>query len=42
MARLYADENVPFPLIEELRWLGHDVLTILEDGRVTVQEPPHC
>ena len=33
MARLYADENVPLPVIEELRRLGHDVLTIFEDGK---------
>lgn len=32
MARLYADENFPFPVIEELRRLGHDVLTSLEAG----------
>lgn len=26
MARLYADENFPLPVVEELRRLGHDVL----------------
>ena len=30
---LYADENFPLRVIEELRRLGHDVLTALEDGR---------
>ena len=32
MARLYADENFPLPVIEELRRLGHDVLTSWEAG----------
>lgn len=30
MARLYANENFPLPVVEELRRLGHDVLTIQE------------
>jgi hypothetical protein len=30
---LYADENVPLRVVEELRRLGHDVLTALEDGK---------
>lgn len=33
MARLYADENFPLPVVEALRTLGHDVLTIYEDGK---------
>ena len=33
MARLYANENFPVPVVEELRRLGHDVLTIHETGR---------
>lgn len=33
MARLYADENVPLAAVEELRKLGHDVLTVVEDGK---------
>lgn len=33
MARLYTDENFPFPVVEELRRLGHDVLTIQETGK---------
>ncbi len=32
MARLYADENFPFPVVEELRQYGHDVLTLQEHG----------
>jgi Domain of unknown function (DUF5615) len=30
---LYADEDFAFPAVEELRRLGHDVLTVQEDGR---------
>jgi hypothetical protein len=33
MARLYADEDLPLPAVEELRQLGHDVLTVQEAGR---------
>ncbi len=33
MARLYANENFPPPVVEALRQLGHDVLTIREAGR---------
>ncbi len=32
MARLYAIENFPLPVVEGLRRLGHDVLTGLETG----------
>jgi extradiol dioxygenase family protein len=32
---LYADENFPLRVIEELRRLGQDVLTVFEDGRAT-------
>jgi hypothetical protein len=32
MARLYSNENFPLPVVEELRKLGHDVLTIQEIG----------
>lgn len=32
MGRLYANENFPYPVVEELRLLGHDVLTIQETG----------
>ncbi len=30
MARLYADEQYPYPVVELLRILGHDVLTVQE------------
>jgi Domain of unknown function (DUF5615) len=33
MAELYADEDFPFPVVERLRQLGHDVLTALEAGK---------
>lgn len=32
MARLYTNENFPLPVAEELRRLGHDVLTVQEAG----------
>ena len=33
MARLYSNENFPLPVVNELRRLGHDVLTIQETGQ---------
>ena len=33
MARLYANENFPLPVVEELRRLGHDVLTVQDTGK---------
>lgn len=33
MARVYADENFPLPCVENLRELGHDVLTVREAGK---------
>jgi hypothetical protein len=32
MARVYSDENMPLAVVEELRRLGHDVLTSHEAG----------
>lgn len=32
MARFYANENFPLQTVQELRRLGHDVLTSLEAG----------
>ncbi len=32
MARLLADENFPLPVVESLRGLGHDVVTLAEAG----------
>ena len=37
MARLYANENFPFPVVEELRRLGHDAITVAETGRANQQ-----
>lgn len=39
---LYADENFPLRVIEELRRLGHDVLTALEDGRANQSLSDHA
>ena len=36
---LYADEDFPLPAVEELRRLGHDVLTAQEDGRAAAPDP---
>ena len=33
MARLFADENVPFPVVEALRRIGHDVVTVADAGK---------
>ncbi len=33
MARLYADEDFALPVVQELRRLGHDVLTVQDAGR---------
>lgn len=32
----YADEDFSFPVAEELRRLGHDVVTVQEDGRTGI------
>jgi hypothetical protein len=37
--QLYADEDFPFPAVEVLRQLGHDVLTAREDGRIATPDP---
>ena len=34
MTRLYSNENFPIPVVDELRRLGHDVLTIQETNHV--------
>jgi len=39
MARLYANENFPLPVVEELRRLGHDVLTMREAGQASESMP---
>ena len=33
MARLFADENFPFPVVEALRRIGHDVITVVDVGK---------
>jgi len=33
MARLYADEDVSYPVIQRLRQLGHDIRTAPEAGQ---------
>lgn len=39
MALLYADEHFPAPAEAELRRLGHDVLTIQQDGHAGLKWP---
>ena len=39
MARLYADEQYPYPVVELLRALGHDILTVQEAGRANQKIP---
>jgi hypothetical protein len=39
VAPLYADENVPRPLVDALQAIGHDVLTALADGRANQRIP---
>jgi hypothetical protein len=39
MARFYANENFPRQVVEELRKLGHDVLTVQETGKASIAWP---
>jgi hypothetical protein len=39
VAALYADEHVPRLVVEGLRLLGHDVLTVQDDGRANLRIP---
>ncbi len=39
MARLYADEQFPKRVVEYLRALGHDVLTVKEAGKANLKIP---
>lgn len=39
MARLYSNENFPLAVVQELRRLGHDVLTIQETGKAEQAVP---
>src|SRR5262245_30295870 len=36
---LYADEDFALPVVLELRQLGHDVLTVQEDGQAGAGDP---
>ena len=37
--QLYADEDFALPVVVELRRLGHDVVTVQEDGRTSIPDP---
>ena len=39
MARLFADEDFPLPVVNELRLLGHDAVTVFECGRANQRWP---
>lgn len=39
MKRFYADEDFPFPVVEILREMGHDVLTTREAGNDNLGTP---
>ncbi len=39
MARIYADEQYPLPVVEFLRPLGHDILTVQEAGNAGLGIP---
>ena len=39
MARLLADENFPLPVVESLRRLGHDVVTLVDIGKAQQAMP---
>lgn len=39
MASLYSNENFPLPVVEKLRALGHDVVTIQEAGKADQAMP---
>src|SRR5439155_378220 len=39
MASLYADENFDYRVVEFLRQLGHDVMTVPEAGRAGSSDP---
>jgi hypothetical protein len=42
VAKLYANENFPQPVVQELRRLGHDLLTVLETGKAEQSWPDHA
>ena len=38
MARIYANENMPLPVVLALKELGHDVLTTTDAGKAGIAE----
>ena len=38
MVRLFADENFPFPVVEALRRIGHDVVTAADVGKAALTD----
>ncbi len=36
--QLYADEDFSYPVVEQLRGLGHDILTAQEDGHRAIAD----
>jgi predicted nuclease of predicted toxin-antitoxin system len=39
MARLFADEDFPYPAVQALRSLGHDALTVKDLGKANQEWP---
>jgi predicted nuclease of predicted toxin-antitoxin system len=39
VARLYANENFPLPVVEALRAMGHNVMTVRESGKAEQAVP---
>jgi hypothetical protein len=39
VAKLYTNENIPLPVVESLRQLGHDVMTSLDSGQANRRIP---
>lgn len=39
MARLFADEDFSRPVVDELRRLGHDIITVMEIGKANQRWP---
>lgn len=37
LARFYANENLPLPVVDELRRLAHDALTVAETGKANLK-----
>jgi predicted nuclease of predicted toxin-antitoxin system len=36
--QLYADEDFEYPVVEEMRHCGHDVITAQDDGRASAKD----